>query len=259
MEDGLVLKYRMPEGRVLKYESSDQSVQHLKVEGKVATIESDETRLFSIVSKGRLQDSYEIGLTIDSVAIIMKTPRGVISPDLSALKGKEINFDLSSIGRETGMPDEEDLEYELTPGRKQSIVTGFQAFFPDLPSRPIQIGDTWITEDTVKEESANGRLHLVLQSKNKLDGMETIDGMKCARIIADVTGTLDGEGEEGGIILKTQAEIKGKDTWYFACDEGLFIKMVSSGIAEGNVNGSGVKKVTIPIKRQYNIQARLVR
>lgn len=258
-EAGMVLKYRMPSDRVLKYLTTHEYSQSLKVEGRPVEFSSHDTRLFSLDSKGRDQDKYRVGITIDSINIILKTPQGAISPDLEGLAGQGFEFNLTAVGRETDFPEPESLRYELVPGDQQSAVAGFKAFFPDLPSRPVKIGDTWISLDTIIEKTPKGELCIILESKNKLEGFETIDGLKCARISADIKGTLDGKGEELGMELTSRAKIKGADTWYFAYEEGIFVKSQSKGVGEGKITGIDPQKIEIPMKREYSMETWLLK
>ena len=255
---GLALQYRMPENRELKYFISSKSSQNLEVGGESIKMESDDTRHFSITAKERREDGFKIGLTIDSMNVKLNTPRGELAPDMSQIAGMGFEFNCSVLGKETDWPDGEAIEYELIPGRKQSVIPGFQAFFPDLPRRPIQVGDTWITNDTVMEKSNEGELQLVLTVENKLVGFQTIDGVKCAKITAIVTGTARGTGQEDGIDLVSSARISGKDVWYFALNEGVFMRMESKGIAQGTIVGSGTRDLNVPMKREYSMETSLV-
>jgi len=193
---GTILKYRMPQEQVLQYLLTNRSTQTLDIRGQSVDIASDDIRSISLKSQGREQDQYRIGVTIDSMNMMLATPQGVIAPDLSGLAGRGFEFSLSTAGLETDFSESESLEYELAPGQTENAITGFQAFFPNLPSRPVKIGDTWISKDTVTAKTARGELCLIFESKNKLEGFETVDGLKCVKITADVKGTLDGKGEE---------------------------------------------------------------
>jgi len=257
-EAGLVLKYQMPENQNLKYYMSSKSSQDLEAAGKSIKMDTDETRHFSVRAAGKIKDGFKVGLTIDSMKVKMATPRGEIAPDMSVVAGKGFDFTFSDLGKETDFPAGEAIQYELIPGRKQSVIPGFQAMFPDLPRRPVRIGDTWITNDTVVEKSNDGDLQLVFRIENKLEGFKTIDGINCAKISGVVTGTAHGSGQEDGMDLVSSARITGTDIWYFAYKEGVFILMESNGSADGTIVGSGSRDVNIPMKREYSMEMRLV-
>ncbi len=257
-EAGLVLKYQMPENQNLKYYMSSKSSQDLEAAGKSIKIDTDETRHFSVRAAGKIKDGFKVGLTIDSMKLKLGTPRGEISPDMSGVVGKSFIFTFSDLGKETDFPEGESIQYELYSGKKQSVITGFHALFPDLPQRPIRIGDTWITADTVVEKSGDFGIEMVFISENKLDRVMKIDGKKCVVINGVVTGSVNGKGQEEGVDLVTTATITGTDTWYFAYNEGIFVRMESNGIAVGKIVGSGAQSMSIPMKRNYSIETRLV-
>jgi hypothetical protein len=255
----LVLKYSMPENRILKYRLTSNLTQNMEIRGQSVGITSDDTRLFSVQSTGWKEGNFQLGVTIDSMNIKVVTPQGEIIPDLSSVMGQSFSMALSPLGKETDLPDVKTIQYELVSGEKESVVTLFQALFPDLPQGPIMIGDTWLAYDTIIDKSNKGELSIILESKNRLDGFEKVEGLECAKITAEVTGIMAGKGQEGGVDLISTADIAGDDTWYFAINEGVFVMMESNGIGEGTINASGPEKMTIPIKREYQIEAKLLK
>jgi len=257
-QDGLVLRYSMPEGGVLKYQLFEEFSQEMEVMGNTVVISSDETRLLSIRPKGKDNDRYRLGVTIDSMSASLVSPQGTFTPDLAMMKGKACEISVSELGREMDVEKVEPIEYELFPGRKQNAVSIFQVFFPDLPSRPVKEGDTWASIDTVFEKSDDGVMTIIFNSTNRLDGFETINGVRCARVLVDVTGTLDGISHEGGMELISKIAITGTETWYFDYRKGAFVKSISKGIGEGTVIGSGPREVNIPMKREYSTVTELI-
>jgi hypothetical protein len=236
-ESGLILQYNMPNNQSLKYQTSSEFIQNMDIMGQSAEIKSDEMSVFSVSPEGREGDKYRLGVTIDAMSMSITGPRGEITPDMSSVVGKSFEISLSSLGREWDLSGAKSIQYEVTPGNMRNIASRFQAVFPDLPGTPVKIGDTW----------------------NKLEGFETVEGMECARITVVVTGTLDGVGEEQGIEMITEAGIEASDTWYFAYKEGIFVRMISSGTAEGKITASSPQNMTIPFTREYSMETKLIR
>ena len=80
-------------------------------------------------------------------------------------------------------------------------------------------------EIDIKE--GDSETHIAIESVNTLEGIETVNGLRCAKIRSESTGTVDGKGKQEGIDLVTKAGIKGTDIWYFAFEEGIFVKVTS--------------------------------
>jgi hypothetical protein len=256
--DGLTLRYSMPKGKVLKYRFLEEFSQEMEVAGNSMVISADETRLLSIRPQMKSKDQYRVGVTIDSMTANLVSPQGTFSPDLTAMHGKTCEFAVSELGKETDVMSGEPIEYEIFPGQTQNAASVYQAFFPDLPNRPVKEGDSWVSTDTIFEKNDKGQMTIIFNSTNKLEGFETIGGVRCAKVLADVTGTLDGLGHEGGVELVSKLTITGSETWYFDYKKGAFVKSVSSGIGEGTVVGSGAQKLNIPMKREYSYVTELI-
>ena len=258
-ESGLILQYNMPNNQSLKYQTSSEFIQNMDIMGQSAEIKSDEMSVFSVSPEGREGDKYRLGVTIDAMSMSITGPRGEITPDMSSVVGKSFEISLSSLGREWDLSGAKSIQYEVTPGNMRNIASGFQAVFPDLPGKPVKIGDTWVSNDTITDESSSGEIRMFFESLNKLEGFETVEGMECVRITAVVTGTLDGVGEEQGIEMITKAGIEASDTWYFAYKEGIFVRIISSGTAEGKITASSPQNMTIPFTREYSMETKLIK
>jgi hypothetical protein len=257
-ESGVVLKYQMPKNESLQYQLTSEFNQTMEVKGQSFEIKSDDIRLISVLSSGMKGDHYSLDITIDSMDIQISVAERELRPDLSEAIGKSFNMSLSRHGREKNLPDGKTIQYEVMPGEKESIIDGFQAMFPDLPGRRVNIGDTWMSIDTVGGESSRGVISIILESKNTLVGLDTVNGLPCAKIKADVSGTLESTGAQLGMELTSTADIAGQDLWYFAFEEGVFVKSESNGSGEGTIIGSGVEEVEIPMRREYRITAELI-
>jgi hypothetical protein len=48
-------------------------------------------------------------------------------------------------------------------------------------------------------------------------------------------------------------------TWYFAYKEGIFVKMISNGSAEGTITVSGPQNMSIPMTREVKGEIKLVK
>ena len=257
-EKGLILAYRFPENQALKYEMSSENIQKMEVMGQPIEIKSDKTYVFSVESKELKEDNYKLGITIDSMKSHVVTPQGELSPDMSNVIGKSFDMALSPLGKEVDLSGSESIQWELA-GEKHSITPDFQTIFPDLADRPVKIGDSWESKDTISIKEASSEVRISLEGMNTLVGYETMNGVECARITTEFTGTVDGKGKQQGIDLVTEGEVKGTDTWYFGYKDGLLVKLISSGVAEAMITGSGPQNITIPMTQEIKVETTLAR
>ena len=258
-ETGLILQYLMPENQVLKYQTSMASTQNMEIRGQQVEAKSNQTSVFSVTSKGQKGDNHQLKITIDSMSVNATSPQGKLSPDMSSVIGKSFDMTLSFLGKELDLSGAEAIQYDMGPGGKRNIAPVFQTIFPDMAGRPVRIGDTWTTTDTMTEKIGNVDINLNFDSLNTLEGFETVNGLECVKITAAVTGTLDGKGKEGNVDLSFEGKIEGSDTWYFAYKKGLFVKDIFQGFAKATATVTGPQNMTIPITQKSKIETKLIK
>ena len=256
---GLNLMYRMSEAQVLKYQMTNESVQDLEIMGQAILIETNKAYDFSIKSKGMKEGNHQLEFTIDSAAIQISSPQGITSADMSAVLEKSFDMTLSPLGEELDLAGAKALQYEMGVGGKQSIAPDFQTIFPDLPGKPVEIGDTWAGKDTLDIAEGDSRVQIDMDIVSTLDGFETIDGLECVRVVSQVTGAIEGQGKQEGLDLVTKGDFKGSDTWYFAQKDGILVKLVSNSTAEATVTGTGPQNITIPLTQEISTEITLVK
>ncbi|MBC8486976.1 MAG: hypothetical protein H8D45_13185 [Bacteroidetes bacterium] len=254
---GLILKYRMGDSQILKYRTLSEFTQSMEVMGQSFEVISDGGQSFTVKFAGMKEDNYKFGITIDTMYMKIVSPQGEIIPDMSDVIGKSFDMSLTTLGKEFDFAGAEKIKYSLGQSGERSIATEFKAVFPDLPERPVKLGDKWTTTDTITEKSDNGNLQIIINNTNTLEGFEKIKGKECVKITADFKGALNGKGMEQGAELITTGEITGKDTWYFAYKEGVFVKIVTEGIAK-NTTTVPAQNMEIPSTREYTMETELI-
>lgn len=258
-QTGLMLTYRMSEEQTLDYQFSVDQTQTIEVMGQVVDTDSDLSLGFSVRAKGMKDGNQQLGVTIDSMKVKVVSPQGTMSPDMSPVVGKAFDMTLSELGKEVELSGAASIQYDLGPSGKRNISSNFQSMFPDLPGRPVKVGDTWTTEDVVTDKTETVDIRIRFKNEHRLAGFETIEGLECARIETAVTGTLEGEGEQQGMGLTFKGDIEGKDIWYFAYKQGLYVRMTSSASVDGTIDTSGLQNLSIPLKQKIDMETRLVR
>lgn len=256
---GMILQYRMAEDQVLKYQTSGEQTQNMEIMGQAISTQSSSESGFSIKSKGIQEGNLLLGVTIDSMSMNISTPQGEMSPDMSTVMGKSFEMTLSPLGKELDVSGAESIRYDLGAAGTRSIGTNFQAAFPDLAGKPVKIGDTWTSTDTIIEKTGELEVRINFESVNTLEGFETVDGLECVKVTADITGTLQGKGEQMGMQLDIQGEVQGTGTWYFAYKEGFFVKDSVTFSSDSTITTSGAQALTIPVNQETRMETKLVK
>jgi hypothetical protein len=257
-DSGLILQYRMQENPNLKYQVGNDFTMNMEIMGQPVEIKAQDTLNFSARFKEATDTGFRLGMTIDGMTMDITGPQGSTKPDMGGVIGQTFDMTLSPLGKEGDLAGAEAIKYEVAPGQEYNLAPKFEAHFPDLPDRPVKIGDTWPSSDHIKEGSSKETIHIRLESVNTLEGFETIDGRTCARIKADVTGRLEGTGKEGAMDLVFDGDIKATDIWYFDYQQGVFVGMNSTGTADGTIKGSGPAELVIPMTRAFTMEVKLV-
>ncbi len=213
-----------------------------------------------MAAEGAKEGDHALGITIDGLTVTVSSPRGELEADTENVVGESFDMTLSKLGAEGGLPDPDVLQYTIGPEGPKSVITGFGVIFPDLPEGPITVGDTWPTTVEISEASGEGNVIITVDAINTLEGFETIDGFECAKIEAVLTGTIEGGGIQQGAEWTMQSHMEGGGTWYFAYKEGILVRDITEGIADGTiVVDSPNGEMTIPVTREYGMVTELTK
>ncbi len=253
----VTLGYQFPEGKTLSYRTASSEKQYMQVSGQDLTTSTESTLEITAKPKSSKDGVHGIAVTIDAMKIRMQGPQGDQSPVLDHVPGKSFDMSLTRLGKETDTSGAAAITYVLGTSTRD-LSSRFQAFFPDLPDRPIKPGDTWPSQDSVTEKTGGGDIFISLNHVNTLDGFETIDGVECARIKTESKGTLKGNLEEGGASLTIDGTTTATATWYFAIKQGFLVKSDSKAGFSGSL-AVAQANMTISVTGESTEEVRLVR
>jgi len=252
----VVLEYKMPAGRILKYASKEDMTQVSETMGQKIETLVVSTSVCSFAPKGLKGKDHLLAVTIDDKAISITGMQGDLSPDLSSVKGKSFDMVLSPLGAEVDVSGAEAISYVSTAGPR-NVATDFKVFFPDLPGKPVKIGDSWPSGYAVDEKAGSVDMRLEFRLVNTLEGFETVDGMECARVVSKVTGSISGSGSQQGMDMLFGGAITGTDVWHFAPKEGVLVKSTSDVVTDMTITVSGAQAMTIPTKQTRKSEIKL--
>jgi hypothetical protein len=253
----VTLAYQFPDGKTLSYRSASSEKQYMQVGGQDLTTSTESSLEFTAKPKSSKDGVHGIAVTIDAMKIRMQGPQGDQSPALDHIPGKGFDMSLTRLGKETDTSGAAAITYVLGTSSRD-LSSRFQAFFSDLPDRPVKQGDTWPSQDSVTEKTGGGDIFISLNHVNTLDGFETIDGVECARIKTESKGTVKGNLEEGGASLTLDGTMTATATWHFAIKQGFLVKSDSKGALSGSL-AVAQANMTIAVTGESTEEVRLVR
>jgi hypothetical protein len=231
----VVLEYKMPAGRVLTYQDKTEGSEVTEIMGQSMDTQSTNTSTVTFKAKGLKDKNFVVAVTIDDMAsTVASSAQGDMSPDMSSVKGKSFDMVFSPLGSEIDVTGAEAITYEFATGTR-NLGSGFKMFFPDLPGKAVKVGDTWPSSDGYEEKMGEVALRIDVKSVHTLEGFETVDGMECARVATQVSGTVTGSGSQQGMDLTLSGTTKGKTVWYFAVKDGIYVKSASETTTEMSI------------------------
>jgi hypothetical protein len=255
----VTLAYQFPEGKTISYRQASTEKQYMQINGQDMNTLTQSSLEFSAKSKGMKESNFGLGVTIDAMKISVQGPQGDLAPDLSQILGKSFEMTLSRLGKEVDTSGAAAIKYQLGPAGSRDLSSSFQAFFPDLPDRPVKKGDTWPSQDTVTQKTGNGEILVNSKYVHTVDGFETVDGIECARIKTAITGSLTGNLEESGVGLTLDCKIEGTGIWYFAVKEGILVKADNKGSFTGVITAGEPANLSIPLSGETLEETRLIK
>jgi hypothetical protein len=253
------LTYKFQEGKTLTYQITSAQTQNLDVMGQAMSTESNSAIEFTLKPKGLKEGQYQLGVTINAFKVEAQSPQGGATADASSVLGKSFDMVLSQLGKEIDTSGASSIRYTMDLAGTRDLSPSFQALFPDLSEKPVKIGDSWPSEDTVTQKTDAGETRVNFKIMNTPEGVETIDGFECMRIKGAVKGTMTGNLEQQGMALVIDAKIEGTQTWYFAVKEGILVKSETKATIQGTITAGEPANITIPMTVDMRAETHLIK
>ena len=255
LESGLLLTYRMEEGKEYNYKLSNKMDQELDMMGQkinTKTLNKLDYTMTNLKSEG---DNLNLSVKINDMTMLIESPQGEMKPDLSSVQGKSFTMMLSKLGEEHSFVELDLIKYDVAEGMERGI-TDFQMIFPNLSAKPIKINEGWSTTDSLFIDEGAVSMLMIFNSSNTIVGIEKMNGLECVKINSEVIGKLEGAGSQGSMDFTMEAELGGTEIWYFAFKEGVFVKSSYDGGGEGKIVGT---QMSIPFTIKMGISNELIK
>jgi len=256
-QEATVLEYKMAEGRVLRYQLTNSTKEVSDVMGQSIEAATKTKSDYSFRAKGRKEANYLFEVTVNDMETSISSTQGNLSPDMSPVKGKTFDMVLSPLGAEVDVSGAEAITFNVQ-GSTRNIAAGFKMFFPDLPGRPVKVGDSWPSNHTIEDKSSTMTLTMAIEAVNTLEGFETVEGLECARISSKFTGSMSGSGRIQGAEMTLSGTVKGTDIIYFAPREGTYVQSTTDMVREATVSLSSAPGASIFSTQTSTMEVKLV-
>jgi hypothetical protein len=245
--DKVKMEYNYPADKPVKYLNTSKIVQNMDINGMAMQVNVSQILGCSVKSSGKQESNLKLQIVIDTLAQEIESPNGFSGGTLTEATGKAFTIIISPAGREIDLSEADKVIFNI-PGSGETNATQFVTdYFPDVPTGKVKPGDTWTSSDSVNAVSKITTIKSLINSKNKFEGIENIDGIECAKISSTLSGTQIMFTQSQGMDIKTSGSFTGTSVMFFAIKEGYFIKQTVISKLNGNIEMSYPESMTIPV------------
>jgi len=239
-QEAVTLVYKFTQGTPLAYKQEGGQTQNIDAMGQTITTEVTSIMDITLAPKGLKDGNHLLGVTIDAMSININGPQGGMTPDLKDVIGKSFDFVLSPRGEEVDVSGASAYFVDMGQSGRRDLSSDFQGIFPNLPDKPVKVGDKWPSQETIVQKSDAGEVIIAFTNENTLDGFETIDGRECARIKTAAKGVMSGALNQMGMSLGLEGKLDGTETSYFDVKAGIFVKSNMTADMNGTITADAL-------------------
>jgi hypothetical protein len=232
---GLKLEYKYPADKYVKYFTDTKIVQDMDVNGQSMLVNVSVSLGCEVKSAGKQGENLNLEIKIDTMAQNVESPQGSTGGPISEVKGKVFNMIISPSGKILDLSGASKVVYTVEGSGEANMNQSFISYFPALPGKSVQPGDTWTTNDTIDSKSQTSSIWMPVETTYKFEGIEKVNGSDCAKITATLTGTRKMTTQSQGMEIHAGGPFTGNLTLLFAINEGYFIKQTIVSKVTGNI------------------------
>ena len=255
----MLLQYNYPQDNAVKYLSKTNMKQVMDIQGMVMENNIFTTSGCSIKSAGMEDDNLNLTVLIDTMAQTIESPNGYSGGTITDAIGKSFTMVISSTGKELDLSAANETKFEIPGSGESNASQTFADFFPDVPAQKIKPGHKWHSTDSVNAEAGISKTISLTEADNTFEGIETVDGIDCAKITAVLTGTYSMQTEAQGMEIMMSGEFTGTSLVYFAIKEGYFISQSTETKLEGELELIYPQEMTMPLTMDISSSTEIVK
>jgi len=253
------LEYNYPQDKTVKYLSKTKMKQIMDIQGMVMEASIVSIAGCSIKSTGIEAGNLKLTVMIDTMAQTIESPNGYSGGAITDAIGKSFNMILSASGKELDLTNANELVFDIPGSGKGNATQTFADFFPDMPVKKVKPGYKWTSTDSVNAVAPSMTTISFTEAENTFAGVETIDGIDCAKITSILSGTHSIKTETQGMDVKTNGKFTGTSVVYFAVSEGYFVKQTSESKLEGTLDLTYPQEMSMPLTMEISSVSEVVK
>jgi len=247
----VTLHYKYPADKSVRYLTNSNMVQIMDIQGQ--TMQTDVNSVFgcTVRSAGNADNNLVLEVTVDTIGQTTVSPMGGAGGAVQGIKGKSCVIVIAPDGKVADLSDAAAFTYNIEGSGETNLSQTLGDYFPRLPANPVQPGDTWNLTDSVLTASTSMTMKTIDMSINKVEGSETVNGIECAKISSQHTGTMTMTVQNQGMDIFIKGPYTGTSEYLFAVKEGYLVKLTSSTKLKGNLEISSMG-MEMPIGIEMN-------
>ncbi len=247
----VTLQYKYPAGKAVSYLTNSTMVQIMDIQGQI--MQSDVKSAFgcTVISAGSADNNLKLEVMVDTIGQTTVSPMGSAGGAVQGIKGKLCVLVIAPDGKVIDLADAAAFTYNIEGSGETNLSQTLGDYFPRLPANPVNPGDTWNLTDSVVTASASLTMKTIDTSVNKMEGSETVNGIECAKISSQHTGTMTMTVQNQGMDIFIRGPYTGTSEYLFAVNEGYLVKLTSSTKLKGNLEISSMG-MEMPIGIEMN-------
>ena len=243
------LAYKYSDDKPVSYLYTSTMAQIMDMQGQ--TMQTDVNSAFgcSVRSAGMQGSNLVLEITADTLGQTTNSPMGGGGVSVADIKGKSCKIVLSPEGKVVDLSEAVAIKFVQSEGAESDLGQALYDFFPQMPEKPVKPGDNWNTTDSSTLKTATMTQTTITNTINKLEGIETIDGVECAKILKDATGTFIMSLQTQGMDINIRGPFTRTSECLVAVKEGLLVSQASSMKVTGDLDIASMG-MTMPITIQ---------
>lgn len=230
------LSYKFIEGKDVKYRNTSKMIQTMDINGQSMEVNVNEVIGCSFKSKGSKDGNIILEVRIDTMSQSMDSPQGSAGGTVTEAAGKVFSMVLSPSGKEIDLTEAKQIVINTDGFGPTDASKPFIEFFPDLPTGSVNPGYTWTSIDSLDNRTAISGEKVTVNSENKFDGFEVVNGVNCAKISSLISGKRIQNVQTQGMDLVVNGTYTGTRVVYFLVTEGYFLKETTTTKLTGMID-----------------------
>jgi hypothetical protein len=224
VQGGVKLEYRYPDAKTFKYVTDSKIIQDMEVNGQSMLVNVTMYLGCEVTGAGKSGDNLKLSIKIDSMAQNVESPQASAGGPIVDVAGKVFNMVISPSGKTIDLTEASKIVYTVQGSGENTMTLAFLNYFPVLPKGVIKPGYTWVTNDTTDSKTPTNTILMPVQSNFTFEGIESVDGIDCAKMTATLSGTRKMITQSQGMEIHTSGPYTGTQVVFVAIKEGYLVK-----------------------------------